>query len=85
MGGLFDLWVIYWELEKWVVKLWFVIILGKFVLLKINMEVGYGGVVGWFDYLKEVVYDYVFVVWEETAPVKLPTMHCPRPGFTGQG
>src|SRR5574343_1480211 len=23
--------------------------------------------------------------WEETAPVKLPTMHGPRPGFTGQG
>jgi len=24
-------------------------------------------------------------LWEETAPVKLPTKHCPLPGFTGQG
>ena len=24
-------------------------------------------------------------LWEETAPVKLPTMHGPRSGFTDQG
>ena len=24
-------------------------------------------------------------LWEETAPVKLPTKHCPPPGFTGSG
>ena len=23
--------------------------------------------------------------WEATAPVKLPTCHCPQPGFTGVG
>ena len=24
-------------------------------------------------------------LWEETAPVKLPTKHCPTPGFTERG
>ena len=27
--------------------------------------------------------DSSVTIWEETAPVKLPTKHCPSPGFTG--
>ena len=27
--------------------------------------------------------DASVTIWEATAPVKLPTMHCPLPGFTG--
>ena len=29
--------------------------------------------------------DSSVTLWEETAPVKLPTKHCSEPGFTGPG
>ena len=56
MGGLFDLWVIYWELEKWVVKLWFVInIMSDIFLLLMLLE--------WFEWGNLIedldVYDYM--------------------------
>lgn len=51
-----DIRVYYVELVKWVVVLWYVKIDGNFVLLKIQMYVGYGGISGCYECWKEIVF-----------------------------
>jgi oligopeptidase B len=34
------------------------------VLLKTNMGAGHGGSSGRYDYLREIAYDYAFMLWQ---------------------
>jgi oligopeptidase B len=60
--GLHDSQVQYWEPAKWVAKLRDLKTDDKLLLLKTNMEAGHGGASGRFEYLKEVAFDYSFLL-----------------------
>ncbi len=54
--------VMYWEPAKYVAKLRTLKTDGNVLLLKINMAAGHGGSSGRYDYLKEVAFDYAFML-----------------------
>jgi oligopeptidase B len=54
--------VMYWEPAKYVAKLRALKTDDNVVLLKTNMEAGHGGASGRYDYLREVAFDYAFVL-----------------------
>jgi len=61
--------VMYWEPAKYVAKLRSLKTDSNPLLFKINMDpAGHGGASGRYDRLKDVAYDYAFVVRELTAP-----------------
>lgn len=60
--GLHDPQVQYWEPAKWVAKLRDLKTDDNLLLLKINMEAGHGGASGRFEYLKEVAFEYCFLL-----------------------
>jgi oligopeptidase B len=60
--GLHDSQVQYWEPAKWVAKLRDMKTDDHLLLLKINMEAGHGGASGRFEYLKEVAFQYSFLL-----------------------
>jgi oligopeptidase B len=60
--GLHDSQVQYWEPAKWVAKLRDLKTDDKLLLLKTNMEAGHGGASGRFEYLKEVAFEYSFLL-----------------------
>jgi oligopeptidase B len=60
--GLHDSQVQYWEPAKWVAKLRDMKTDENLLLLKTNMEAGHGGVSGRFEYLKEVAFEYSFLL-----------------------
>jgi oligopeptidase B len=62
--GLNDSQVMYWEPAKYVAKLRTVKTDGNVLLLKTNMGAGHGGASGRYDYLKEIAFDYAFVLSE---------------------
>jgi oligopeptidase B len=54
--------VMYWEPAKYVAKLR-ALDTGKYpLLLEVNMNAGHGGASGRYDYLKEVAFDYAFIL-----------------------
>jgi oligopeptidase B len=59
--SLNDSQVMYWEPAKYVAKLR-ALNPGADVLFKINMAAGHGGSSGRYDYLREVAYDYAFLI-----------------------
>jgi oligopeptidase B len=62
--GLNDSQVMYWEPAKYVAKLRTLKTDGNALLLKTNMGAGHGGASGRYDYLREIAFDYAFVLNE---------------------
>jgi protease II len=62
--GLNDSQVMYWEPAKYVAKLRTLKTDGNPLVFKINMGAGHGGASGRYDYLREIAFDYAFVLEE---------------------
>jgi len=62
--SLHDSQVMYWEPAKYVAKLRTLKTDEKALLLVTNMQAGHGGASGRYDYLKEIAFDYVFLMRE---------------------
>jgi oligopeptidase B len=60
--SLNDSQVMYWEPAKYVAKLRTLKTNATPLLLHINMEAGHGGASGRYDYLKEIAFDYAFLL-----------------------
>jgi oligopeptidase B len=63
-GELNDSQVMYWEPAKYVAKLRGLKTDGHVLLLHTNMSAGHGGASGRYDYLKEIAFDYAFLLRE---------------------
>ncbi len=61
-AGLNDPRVQYWEPAKWTAKLRVLKTDNNDLLLKTNMGAGHGGASGRYDYLKEVAFNYAFII-----------------------
>lgn len=61
-AGLNDPRVSYWEPAKWTARLRTHKTDDNRLLLKTNMEAGHGGASGRYDYLKEVAFEYAFIL-----------------------
>lgn len=62
--GLNDSQVMYWEPAKYVAKLRTLKTDSNLLLLKTNMGAGHGGASGRYDYLREIAFDYAFMLRE---------------------
>jgi oligopeptidase B len=62
--SLNDSQVMYWEPAKYVAKLRTLKTNDTPLLLHINMDAGHGGASGRYDYLKEIAFDYAFLLAE---------------------
>jgi oligopeptidase B len=62
--SLNDSQVMYWEPAKYVAKLRTLKTNQTPLLLHINMDAGHGGASGRYDYLKEIAFDYAFLLTE---------------------
>ncbi len=62
--SLNDSQVMYWEPAKYVAKLRGLKTNDTALLLHINMDAGHGGASGRYDYLKEIAFDYAFLLRE---------------------
>jgi oligopeptidase B len=62
--SLHDSQVMYWEPAKYVAKLRTLKIDNSPLLLVTNMQAGHGGASGRYDYLKEIAFDYAFLLRE---------------------
>jgi len=62
--SLNDSQVMYWEPAKYVARLRTLKTDDKPLLLVTNMEAGHGGASGRYDYLKEIAFDYAFLLRE---------------------
>jgi oligopeptidase B len=62
--SLNDSQVMYWEPAKYVAKLRTLKRNTTPLLLHTNMEAGHGGASGRYDYLKEIAFDYAFLLTE---------------------
>ena len=54
--------VAYWEPAKFVARLRSLKTDNNLLLLKTNMDAGHAGASGRYDYLKEVAFDYAFLI-----------------------
>ena len=62
--SLNDSQVMYWEPAKYVAKLRTLKRDSLPLLLHTNMEAGHGGASGRYDYLREIAFDYAFLLWQ---------------------
>jgi oligopeptidase B len=62
--SLYDSQVMYWEPAKYVAKLRTLKTDDRSLLLVTNMQAGHGGASGRYDYLKEIAFDYAFLLRE---------------------
>ena len=62
--SLHDSQVMYWEPAKYVAKLRTLKTDSNLLLLHTNMQAGHGGASGRYDYLKEIAFDYAFLLWQ---------------------
>jgi protease II len=60
--SLNDSQVMYWEPAKYVAKLRTLKTNSTPLLLHVNMDAGHGGASGRYDYLKEIAFDYAFLL-----------------------
>jgi oligopeptidase B len=60
--GLNDPRVSYWEGAKWVAKIRAMKTDDNITLLKVNMGAGHGGSSGRYDHLKEIAFDYAYIL-----------------------
>jgi oligopeptidase B len=60
--GLHDSQVMYWEPAKWVAKLRVLKTDENRLLFKVDMRAGHGGPSGRYDYLREIAFDYAFIL-----------------------
>jgi oligopeptidase B len=60
--SLNDSQVMYWEPAKYVARLRALKTDRNLLLLKTNMDAGHGGASGRYDYLREVAFDYAFIL-----------------------
>ena len=60
--SLHDSQVMYWEPAKYVAKLRAVRTDDRLLVLKTNMDAGHGGASGRYDFLREIAFDYAFVL-----------------------
>ena len=67
--SLNDSQVMYWEPAKYVAKLRTLKQNDAPLLLHINMDAGHGGASGRYDYLKEIAFDYAFLLVQLGAEV----------------
>jgi oligopeptidase B len=56
--------VMYWEPAKYVARLRALKTDSQPLLLETNMAAGHGGASGRYDYLREVAFDYAFLLWQ---------------------
>jgi oligopeptidase B len=73
--SLNDSQVMYWEPAKYVAKLRTIKTNSTPLLLHINMDAGHGGASGRYDYLKEIAFDYAFLLTQlgvVTIPIANP-------------
>jgi oligopeptidase B len=56
--------VMYWEPAKYVARLRTLKTDDRPLLLKTNMAAGHGGASGRYDFLREVAFDYAFILWQ---------------------
>ena len=56
--------VMYWEPAKYVARLRTLKTDANPLLLKTNMAAGHGGASGRYDFLREVAFDYAFMLWQ---------------------
>jgi len=61
-AGLNDTRVQYWEPAKWTAKLRANKTDNNRLILKVNMGAGHGGASGRYDYLKEIAFEYAFIL-----------------------
>ncbi len=61
-SGLHDPRVSYWEPTKWTAKLRALKTDQNRLLLKTNMDAGHGGASGRYDHLKEIAFEYAFLL-----------------------
>jgi oligopeptidase B len=61
-AGLNDSQVMYWEPAQYVARLRAVKTDDNLLLLKVRMEAGHGGPSGRYDALRELAFDYAFVL-----------------------
>ncbi len=82
--SLNDSQVMYWEPAKYVAKLRTLKQNDLPLLLHINMEAGHGGASGRYDYLKEIAFDYAFLLTQLGAATESPAgAEKTRPGALG--
>jgi oligopeptidase B len=62
--SLNDSQVMYWEPAKYVAKMRNLKTDDNLLLLHTNMQAGHGGASGRYDYLKEIAFDYAFLLWQ---------------------
>lgn len=62
LAGLHDARVKYWEPAKWTAKLRAMKTDNHRLVLKTNMEAGHGGASGRYGYLREIAFEYAFVL-----------------------
>jgi oligopeptidase B len=62
--SLYDSQVMYWEPAKYIAKLRTLKTDSNALLLVTNMQAGHGGASGRYDYLKEIAFDYAFLLRE---------------------
>ena len=62
--SLHDSQVMYWESAKYVARLRALNADGRALLFHINLEAGHGGASGRYDHLREIAFDYVFILTE---------------------
>lgn len=71
--SLNDSQVMYWEPAKYVAKLRTLKKNNTPLLLHINMDAGHGGASGRYDYLKEIAFDYAFLLRELGVAEEVPS------------
>jgi oligopeptidase B len=54
--------VMYWEPAKYVARLRAIGAAAVPPVFKVNMEAGHGGASGRYDYLREIAFDYAFIL-----------------------
>jgi oligopeptidase B len=71
--------VMYWEPAKYIARLRALNGDGNLALFKINMDAGHGGASGRYDFLREIAFDYAFILTQLGLADRPPAGAAPRP------